>query len=137
MLEELDIKVIQKYKKYRIAELRKIATRYFNKFIRERDADKPCVSCKKYKVLQAGHFYSAGHYPALEYNEKNVHGQCVQCNMHEHGNLNLYRKNIVSRIGQDGLDELDNIADYYRKHGWKHDRFYLIGIIEKYKNYAN
>ncbi len=56
--------------------LRDKAQREFNLFIRRRDADKGCVSCKSGKVEQASHFYNAGQYTALRFNTDNVHGSC-------------------------------------------------------------
>lgn len=128
--------IILKYKKKTIAQLIKLATLYFNKFIRERDKDKGCVSCGA-KVEHAGHFYSGGHYSALRFNENNVHGQCLRCNNFLHGNLNEYRKRITQRIGLSGLKELDDISAYFQKNTFKWDRIRLIEIIEKYKSYDN
>ena len=112
---------INKYNKKRLQDLIRIAERHVNMFIRIRDEGKPCVSCGKFKVLQAGHFYSAGHYSSLRFNADNIHGQCIRCNMHLSGNLNEYRKRIESRIGKEGLERLDMLADHYKR-GFKYDR---------------
>lgn len=73
----------------------------FNQYIRLRDRGKPCISCGK--TLQgkydAGHYYSVGSYPNLRFHEDNVHGQCVECNQHKHGNLIEYGINLPKRIG--------------------------------------
>jgi len=128
----MDSKTIKKYSKKTVPQLIKIATLHFNKFIRERDKDFGCVSCQS-KVNQAGHFYSGGHYSALRFNQNNVHGQCTRCNLYLSGNLNEYRKNIVKRIGENGLVKLDELAAYYKRNGFKWDRFTLIKIIEEHK----
>ena len=133
ILSAMDAKIIQRYKSRSIPWLRKKAKEYFHAYIRLRDADKPCITCNNWRVLECGHFYSAGKFPELEFNEFNSHGQCKQCNRHEHGNLNMYRRNIVNRIPADALTLLDNTADYFRKVQYKHDRFTLIEIIETYK----
>lgn len=130
----MESKIIQRYKTRSIPWLRKKAKEYFHAYIRQRDSDKPCITCNQFRVLECGHFYSAGKHPELEFNENNSHGQCKQCNRHEHGNLNMYRRNILTRISEDELKELDNISDYFKKFQYKHDRFTLIEIIEKYKN---
>lgn len=122
---------IQKYKKYTVAQLKKKAQVVFNKFIRERDKDLPCISCKKAPVQQAGHFYSAGHYNHLRFNELNTNGQCVRCNHFLSGNLNVYRINLEAKIGTENLKQLDILANHKSLH--KDDRFTLIDIIEKYK----
>jgi hypothetical protein len=130
----MEAKTILKYKKKTLSQLIKLATLHFNKFIRERDKYKGCVSCGA-KVEHAGHFYSAGHYSNLRFTETNCHGQCLRCNNFLHGNLNEYRKNITQRISEDDLKDLDALSSYYKKHPFKWDRFALIEIIEKYKNY--
>ena len=118
-----------------IPRLIKIAEKYFNEYIRKRDEGKGCICCggKFYQEIQAGHFYSAGHYPGLRFNEDNVHGQSKHCNYFGSGNLNEYRIYLEKKIGSQRLKDLDTMAAYYRQHGWKWDRFYLIDIIEKYK----
>lgn len=129
----MNAKQIKKYKGKKIAYLHKQATLYFNKYIRLRDQDKGCVSCDSYSFSDAGHFYSAGHYPPLRYNENNVHGQCKQCNYFLHGNLDEYRKRIPERIYDSGLAKLDFIVKRYRQTGHKWDRWTLIEVIETYK----
>ena len=129
----MEAKTIQRYSKRSIPWLRKKAGFYFRKYIRLRDQHKGCVSCPSTKVEHASHFYSGGHYPPLEFNENNVHGSCVRCNTFLSGNLNEYRKRITQRITEDDLKELDLQTDLYKRNGYKHDRFYLIEVIETYK----
>ena len=127
-------KTIQKYQKKSVPSLIATAVRYFHAYIRNRDKGKVCVSCGVYTTLEAGHFYSGGHYPILRFDPLNVHGQCKRCNSHLHGNLNEYRKRITSRITPEQLSVLDLKSDQYKKTGFKWDRLLLIDIIEKYKN---
>jgi hypothetical protein len=72
----------------------------FNKYIRLRDANKPCISCDRTLTskFDAGHFFSVGRYPNLRFCEDNVHGQCVHCNQHLHGNHLEYNERIQHRI---------------------------------------
>jgi len=80
----------------------------FNKYIRERDKEQPCISCDKPKgAEQAGHYRSVGGSPELRFNENNCFGQCISCNMHKHGNLIEYRKRLIKRIGQEQVDYLE------------------------------
>ena len=116
-----------------IPQLIKSATRHFNEFIRNRDQDKPCISCGKYNATQAGHFYSAGHYPALRFDEDNCHKQCVGCNHFKSGNLIEYEKNLRRRIGDDRVEMLHMRAGYYKKNGYKWDRFHLEEVIREYR----
>lgn len=128
----IEANTIQRYSKKSIPSLIKIATTHFNKFIRLRDQNKGCVSCGA-PVQHAGHFYSGGHYSALRFLENNVHGQCIRCNKHLHGNLNEYRRKITDRIDNLDLCQLDFLADNYKRTPFKWDRFDLIHIIETYK----
>ena len=75
--------------------------RTFNKYIRLRDKGKPCISCGRplREKYDAGHCFSVGAYPNLRFNEDNVHGQCVACNQHKHGNVTEYTINLPKRIG--------------------------------------
>lgn len=124
---------IQKYSKKTIPSLIAIAVRHFHAYIRNRDEGKPCISCGSYTTLQAGHFYSAGNYPALRFDPLNVHGQCKKCNYFLSGNLTEYEKNLKNRIQESELEELHQKADQYKRLGFKWDRFSLVEIIENYK----
>lgn len=104
-----------------------------NAFIRERDRDLPCISCKAspgtYK-LTAGHFYPAGSYRNLRFNEDNIHGQCwFNCNKNRHGNLQEYRPRLVLKIGRDKIEELDRLARVPRHYTIPE----LIILKEEYK----
>lgn len=80
----------------------------FNAYIRERDRGTLCISCDRplKGKYDAGHFFSVGSYPNLRFHEDNVHGQCVECNQHKHGNLIEYGERLILRIGIKQLDEL-------------------------------
>ena len=80
----------------------------FNKFIRERDKDKPCVSCGVFKAeeFHAGH-YIPSTFTAVRFNELNVWKQCSKCNTHLRGNQIAYREELVKRIGLDRVGELE------------------------------
>jgi hypothetical protein len=131
--ELLSAKTIQKYAKYSVPKLRLMAGMNFRKFIRDKDKDEPCISCGSWSAKDAGHYYSAGHCPELEFEENNVHGQCRKCNMFLSGNLIEYRKGLLRKIGGDKIELLDLIAAAYKKIGYKHNRFFLIETIERYK----
>ena len=90
----------------------------FNKFIRLRDINKGCISCNKplNTKFDAGHFYSTGSYPELRFHEDNVHGQCVHCNQHKHGNLLEYNIKIVDRIGNESLLILNSLRNIPKKY---------------------
>ncbi len=104
----------------------------FNAFIRERDRDKPCVSCGRNNPgvkMNAGHYLSVGAHPELRFCEFNVHKQCEHCNSFKSGNIKLYRKGLIERIGIDlvewlegpheplkpTIEELKFLKGYYRE----------------------
>jgi hypothetical protein len=92
-----------------ISQWRRELQQVFNKYIRERDKGKGCISCgtKLQGKYDAGHYYSVGSYPNLRFNEDNCHGQCVHCNQHQHGNLLEYQIGITKRIGKQRLQQLE------------------------------
>jgi hypothetical protein len=113
-----------KTKKDYIRELQVV----FNKFIRLRDKDEPCISCGKKlgTKYDAGHYRSAGGNPELRFEENNVNAQCVYCNQHLHGNLINYRLGIINRYGLAVVDWLES------QHEPKH---YSIEELKKLKEY--
>jgi hypothetical protein len=80
----------------------------FNNFIRQRDKNQPCISCRRPLGINyhAGHYFPTSVYPNLRFNELNVHGQCIRCNMHLHGNIAEYLVELPKRIGQKKVDKL-------------------------------
>ena len=91
---------------------KKLAERAFNRFIRLRDQDKPCISCGKSLVgdIDAGHYYSVGARSELRYHEDNVHGQCRKCNRFLSGNIRGYTEGLINRIGLDRFDALKSVV---------------------------
>lgn len=93
----------------------------FNKFIRFRDHDKPCISCGRVEVeltiggqWDAGHYLSRGAYPELRFEELNCHKQCKSCNAgsgkytkKNRTVQNDFRDNLIIRIGQEKVDWLE------------------------------
>lgn len=87
----------------------KDAQAIFNKFIRLRDDKLPCISCQKHHSGQyhAGHYLGVRARPELRFNEYNVSKQCQPCNTHLSGNLVLYRKNLIEKIGIGNVEWLE------------------------------
>jgi len=112
-----------------IGRLKDRAVSVFNKFIRLRDEGQPCISCGKYKKLQAGHYYSAGKHENLRFEEDNVNGQCLQCNYYLSGNLLNYREGLIKKIGIERVERLDLLS---RTRITKSDRFFIMAIIKEY-----
>ena len=85
------------------SDLLSLAQSMFNRYIRERDADLPCISCGERGNVEyhAGHFISTGAAPELRFNEWNCHKQCARCNVSLHGNQREYDKRLRKRIGEE------------------------------------
>ena len=81
----------------------------FNRYIRERDCDLPCVSCGRFHPgsYDAGHYRSTGAAPHLRFDEDNCHKQCVPCNQHKSGNSVEYRIRLIERIGTERVESLE------------------------------
>jgi hypothetical protein len=142
----MDAKTIQKYSKCSIPQLIKKAEINFNSFIRERDRLKDygdgkyfyCPTCRTQKRIegdnyQACHCFPAGHYSWIRFNENNVFGGCKSCNYFKHGANYEYNDWVRKKIGEDEYQKLIDLNDYFRRTGFKWDRYVLIEIIEKYK----
>ncbi|EAR3863763.1 recombination protein NinG, partial [Salmonella enterica] len=88
----------------------KQAQQAVNAFIRERDRDLPCISCGTFMSAQwdAGHYRTTAAAPQLRFDERNIHKQCVVCNQHKSGNLVPYRVELINRIGQEAVDEIES-----------------------------
>ena len=110
----------------------KLAQQVFNKYIRLRDKDKGCISCGKplKGKFDAGHYFNASNHWAVRFDEDNVHGQCVECNRHKHGNLINYQEGLKVRIGLFNYAMLLDWSNETRKFSVEE----LKEIISLYKN---
>lgn len=104
-------------------------------YIKLRDKGKPCVSCNRPwdSSFQAGHLYKAELYSMLKYDERNIAGQCQNCNLYKDGNESSYHLNILSRISQEDYDEIKRIASEEKRTNFKWDRQELNRIRDYYK----
>lgn len=98
------------------------AKKAFHAFVRVRDAGKQCASCDTILLrlgraggdYDAGHFRSVGSAKHLEFDERNVWGQCKHCNDHMKGNPQEYERRLRIRKGDSFVDEL--LADQAPRH---------------------
>ena len=70
-----------------------------------------CISCGSihpYNEMDAGHYIPRGN-RATELEPDNVWPQCKRCNRHLSGNYANYRMNLILRIGQVGVERLENL----------------------------
>jgi hypothetical protein len=119
----------------RVSDLKKEAQKQFNKYIRLRDKDLPCISCgtTEARAWHAGHYWAQGMNGVLRYEENNVHKQCDSCNIWKHGNLLNYRIGLVRKLGPERVEYLD----LYHKDIKKWSREELEQIISKYKELSD
>tara|TARA_R110002096_G_scaffold423748_1_gene631196 strand:+ start:1762 stop:2367 length:606 start_codon:yes stop_codon:yes gene_type:complete len=105
-----------------------------HQFVRLRDKGKPCISCgtEWHQDFQAGHFFKAELFSTIKFNELNIHGQCVQCNIRKEGNESEYRLNLPKRIGKESYEDLIVLAEQDHKTAFKWDREVLKGIRTYY-----
>ena len=112
----------------------------FSKYIRLRDANNNgigfCIACQKmidWKQVHAGHYIPRS-YHEVKYDEDNVHSECSRCNLYLSGNLIAYRRNLVDKIGEKRVKELDDI--YMAKKPYKISMAELREMEAKYKQLA-
>lgn len=76
---------------------------------------------------------NAGHYKhnVLDFDEDNVHCQCIRCNMYLSGNGTEYSFRLLKSIGEDGLSALHKRA-YEALAGEVHTKTWYLEQITKY-----
>lgn len=95
------------------ATLIKKLDKVFSLYIRLRDSDTNgycrCISCGKihyWKEIQNGHYMSR-RYLSTRFDEMNCNAQCVACNIFNQGNIQMYRQNLINKIGEKNVDYLE------------------------------
>jgi hypothetical protein len=126
-------KKIIKDKLMTLSDYEREAKKSFQKWVRLRDVNLPCISCGNSKTTDwaGGHFFSAGMYSGLMFDERNCHKQCnTHCNKYLSGNLLEYRKGLINRFGLSFVEELESISD--SKRNYKYTKNELIAKKLKY-----
>ncbi len=130
--DKVEIEVLKLNVK-KLSEYEAEAKTAFQKWIRLRDKDEPCISCGTFTADEwaGGHYHQAGIYSGVIFNELNCNKQCnAHCNKYLSGNLIEYRKNLVKKIGLEKVLELEQLANDTRK--YKYTKEELIAIKKKY-----
>jgi len=120
-----------KLKNPSVKQLKKMLWRIVSPYIRQRDKGK-CFTCgdiKPWTKTHAGHFVPADSCSDTQFDEKNVHCQCVRCNKFLSGNLMEYTLRMIDKYGKDCVDDLRKRGHKPKK--WKKDE--LKDLIEYYK----
>ncbi|HEF0061300.1 TPA: recombination protein NinG [Citrobacter pasteurii] len=93
---------------------KKEAQTAFNRYVRLRDAGKPCISCgrlpeQKYGgTIDCGHYRTRGAAAHLAFNLHNTASQCVQCNRDRSGAQKAFEQGLIERIGPEKVEALNN-----------------------------
>ena len=80
----------------------------FQKWIRERDKNEPCISCGAVTAIgfDGGHFYKAENYSGLIFDERNCAKQCQKCNRFLQGNNLEYANRLRLKYGIEWMEKL-------------------------------
>lgn len=104
--------MLKKKKQKSLSYYKRKLWKVFSEYIRRRDADEhgmvQCISCKgvtHWKLSQAGHFIPKSLGLSIYFEEKNVHNQCVYCNLNG-GNPSGYAIALKERYGNDIVEQL-------------------------------
>ncbi len=107
----------------------------FNKFIRLRDAGKPCICCGRPLgagdvggAYDCGHYRSTGSASHLRFDERNAHAQTKWCNRWGAGRAVDYRIGLIARVGREAVEALESDS---RVRHWTREE-----LIEIKKTYA-
>lgn len=108
------------------------AKKSFQRWVRERDKDLPCISCNIYDKDQydGGHYFKAELFSGLIFHENNCHKQCRRCNRYLGGNEIQYRIGLINRKGVKFIEDLEYISN--DKRVYKFDKKELVAIKLKY-----
>ena len=114
----------------RLGEAKKV----FQKWVRFRDKDLPCISCgaKECEEWAGGHYFKAETYTWLIFDERNCHKQCnAYCNKYRDGSQAEYRIGLVKRYGEEYVKGLEELAQVKQQKRYSNEE--LEHIKTKYK----
>ena len=98
------------YNKNDIKLRSKLAKQAVQKYVRLRDANEPCISCRKPTAKQwdGGHYMNSQYFSAVRFNTLNIHKQCSHCNDWNNENKQNYRIYLIDKIGLDKVQWLES-----------------------------
>jgi hypothetical protein len=101
-----------------LSEYEAEAKKSFQKWIRLRDQNLPCISCgvDDTDLFDGGHYFKAEIFSGLIFDERNVNKQCRKCNRFLGGNELQYRKGLIKRYGIDFVNQLESESDLKRNY---------------------
>ncbi|MGQ3894976.1 recombination protein NinG [Enterobacter hormaechei] len=86
----------------------------FNRYVRLRDAGKPCISCGRLPeqkfggTMDCGHYRTRGAAAHLAFNLHNTAAQCVYCNRDRDGAQKAFEQGLIERIGAEKVEAINN-----------------------------
>lgn len=109
------------WRKWGISGTKQRAAKSFQRMIRLEAADENgqvhCVTCgfennwrNSDNKMNAGHFVG-GRSNSIAFLEDNCHPQCVVCNMHHGGRLDVYESWMVERYGKERVSEIRKLRN--------------------------
>ena len=111
----------------------------FQKLVRLEEADEfgivQCVTCGKHvnwKSANGGHFHSRRHVPTL-LDRRNVHSQCVHCNLYGAGNAAEYLIWMQENYSQDVLEDLVKLRRSEKRYTKLELAELYVGYLEQIK----
>ena len=120
---------LRKHSKNKISVLKRKAWKVFSLWIRERD-DWRCFTCGRGGIgsfMNAGHYISRRHNATL-FDERNVHAQCMNCNLWGYGNMGVYTLKLQKKYGSGIIKELTKKSRQIKQFTEKE----LLEVIKKY-----
>ena len=106
----------------------------FSEYIRKRDTRNgvfKCISCGRilpYEQPDCGHYINRKHM-STRFDEMNCNAQCISCNRFDEGNIQGYRRGLVSLYGEQQVNLLEAKKHNFRKYS---DFEYEV-LIKHYK----
>lgn len=140
----LHAKELEKYKDRSMKWMKEKAKQKCHEYVRERDrqgdvffdmGSSKWVKIKKEKGhsnYHAGHYYPAGEYPMLKYDEVNVNGESLRSNYFSGDHLIHYRDNLIKKWGRAEFNRLQMVASFNKRVPKKWTKIELAEIIKYY-----
>ena len=106
----------------------------FSEYIRKRDTRNgvfKCISCGRilpYEQADCGHYINRKHM-STRFDEMNCNAQCISCNRFDEGNIQGYRRGLVTIYGEQQVTLLETKKHNFRKYS---DFEYEV-LIKHYK----
>jgi len=111
------------------------AKRVFQKWVRVRDKDRPCMACgtTTSNEWHGSHLKKAEIYSGVIFHEHNVWKCCKKCNVFLGGNELNFRANLVIHIGEQAVKDLEELAKATRTKKYSNEELEAIKVKYKIK----